>query len=78
MILGVSIIIDSIFFRLYFGIYTNDEFGDKHLFMKHRPTLKWKFYSPIGMSDMRIQELPKDKKFDEKNFEEFVRQKVKL
>ncbi|WP_348811592.1 hypothetical protein [Flavobacterium maritimum] len=46
--------------------------------MKHRPTLKWKFYSPIGMSDMRIQELPKDKKFDEKNFEEFVRQKVKL
>jgi hypothetical protein len=35
--------------RLFLGVYEHDEFAESHLFVKHRPTWKWKFYSPQGM-----------------------------
>ena len=46
--------------RFFCGVYIHDEFGEKHLFLKHRPIWKWKFYSPIGMSDLKMEELSKE------------------
>jgi hypothetical protein len=41
-------------------------------FIKHRPVWKWEFYSPIGMSDMKIDELSKEKQIEQEYFNEFV------
>lgn len=61
--------------RLFCGVYIHDEFADKHLFLKHRPIWKWKFYSPIGMSDLKIEELSKEERIEQKYFDEFVNEK---
>jgi hypothetical protein len=45
------------------------------MFIKHRPTWKWKFYSPIGMSDSKMEELSEEKQVEEKYYDEFVRKK---
>ncbi|MWB95099.1 hypothetical protein GON26_12070 [Flavobacterium sp. GA093] len=58
--------------RLFFGVYDHDEFAESHLFIKHRPTLKWKFYSPQGMSDLKFEELSEEKQNEQKYFNEFV------
>jgi hypothetical protein len=73
IVIGISIIIFSVLVRLFFGVYVDDEFGDKSIFMKHRPTWKWKFYSPIGMSDLRMEDLTKEKQVEEKFYDEFIR-----
>ncbi|WP_347050703.1 hypothetical protein [Flavobacterium olei] len=59
--------------RLFCGVYVHDEFADNHFFIKHRPTLKWRFYSPKGMSDMKVEELSKNEQIEQKYFNEFVR-----
>ncbi len=59
--------------RLFFGVYEHDEFAESHLFVKHRPTWKWKFYSPQGMSDTKIEELSEEKQTEQKYFNEFIR-----
>lgn len=33
------------------GVYEDAEFSSKHLFLKHRPTAKLYFFSPVGMTD---------------------------
>ena len=71
--IGIFIITFTILIRLFFGIYVDDEFGDESLFLKHRPTWKWKFYSPIGMSDLKIEDLTKEKQIEEKYYDEFIR-----
>ncbi len=58
--------------RLFCGVYVHDEFSEKNFFIKHRPTWKWKFYSPIGMSDMKINELSKEKQIEQKYFDKFI------
>lgn len=63
----------AIVFRFYFGIYVEEEFGDKNLFLKHRPIWKWKFYSPIGMSDLKIKDLTIEKQIEEKYYDEFIK-----
>jgi len=40
--------------------------------MKHCPIWKWEFYSPIGMSDRKIQELSKKEQIEQKYFNEFI------
>lgn len=62
----------SIIIRFFCGIYIHDEFGEKHFFIKHRPTWKWKFYSPIGMSDTKFEELNIEKQIEQRYFDEFV------
>jgi len=57
---------------LFCGVYKHDEFAEKHFFIKHRPTLKWTFYSPLGMSDMKIEELSNEKQIEQIYFNEFV------
>ncbi|MEN2400790.1 hypothetical protein GKZ90_0013470 [Flavobacterium sp. MC2016-06] len=59
--------------RLFCGVYIHDEFGETHFFIKHRPVWKWEFYSPLGMSDTGIEELPGDEQIEQKYFNEFVR-----
>ena len=44
----------------------------KTFFIKHRHTLKWTFYSPLGMSDMKIEELSNEKQIEQIYFNEFV------
>ena len=70
---GTLTITFILLFRLFVGIKVDEEFGEKDLFLKHRPTWKWKFYSSIGMSDLKLKDLSKEKQVEEKYYEEFVR-----
>jgi hypothetical protein len=58
--------------RLFCGVYIHDEFGEKHFFLKHRPVWKWEFYSPIGMTDLKMEQLSKEKQIEQNYFSEFV------
>lgn len=71
----ITLIGSAIIFRFFCGIYVHDEFGGKHFFIKHRPTWKWKFYSPVGMSDTKFEELSEEEKIEQKYFNEFVKDK---
>jgi hypothetical protein len=33
------------------GIYAEREFGDLYIFVKHRPSMKFFFYAPLGEAD---------------------------
>ena len=65
-------IIVGIFIRLFFGIYTNPEFHGNHIFIKHRPNWHWYFYSPVGLSDMTMEDLTDEQKIEQKYWDEFV------
>jgi hypothetical protein len=65
----------GILIRLWFGIYHHDEYAETHLFFKHRPTLKWTFYSPIGMSNLELDDLDEEERREQLLFEEFVSSK---
>jgi hypothetical protein len=60
---------------LFLGIYHGREFTDKHLFLKHRPTFKFNFYSPLGESDGTLKTLnalnPK-LGYEEMKYQEYV------
>tara|TARA_R110002072_G_scaffold179487_2_gene335531 strand:+ start:947 stop:1189 length:243 start_codon:yes stop_codon:yes gene_type:complete len=58
--------------RFFLGVFSHDEFGGTHIFIKHKPTLKWNFYSPIGMSDLKLEDLSKEKQKEQILFNEFV------
>jgi hypothetical protein len=58
--------------RFWVGLYHHDEFAETHLFLKHRPTWKWMFYSPKGQSNLRIQDLSPEEQTEQKLFDEFV------
>ena len=58
---------------MFFGVYVHDEFYNECLFIKHRPTWKWKFYSPFGMSDLTMEDLTEEEKKEQLLFYEFVR-----
>jgi len=73
--ISVLILISGIGFltiRLFCGVYEHDEFAETNVFIKHRPTWKWRFYSPIGMSDMKMEELLKEKQIEQQYFNEFI------
>jgi hypothetical protein len=57
---------------LFVGIFRDDEFYDPYLFIKHRPTLKVHFYSPIGMTDNTLADLTAEQRYEEIAFQEFV------
>ena len=58
--------------RFFCGVYTHDEFCDNCFFIKHRPIWKWRFYSPIGMSDTKMGDLSKEEQIEQKYFNEFI------
>ncbi|GGE95189.1 hypothetical protein [Flavobacterium limi] len=59
--------------RLFCGVYIHDEFAETHFFIKHKPTWKWKFYSPQGMSDLKFEDLSKEKQTEQKYFNEYIK-----
>ncbi|MBB3696483.1 hypothetical protein KMW28_10165 [Flammeovirga yaeyamensis] len=58
--------------KFWIGIYTHDEFGSKRIFVKHRPIWKTHFYSPRGMSDLKLSEMTIEKQNEQILFDEFV------
>ena len=57
---------------IFVGLYRDDEFYEPNLFTKYRPTFKVNFYSPIGQSDLTVNDLSADKQVEEIAFQEFV------
>ncbi|MET3026238.1 hypothetical protein ABXT06_06150 [Flavobacterium sp. UW10123] len=68
----IFILIIVVAVRLFCGVYAHDEFGGTNFFIKHRPTWKWSFYSPFGMSDKKMEDLSKEEQIEQKYFNEFV------
>jgi hypothetical protein len=68
----IAFVVLSLSVRLFCGVYEHDEFDEFYFFIKHRPTWKWRFYSPTGLSDTRMEELSPDKQREQKYFDEFV------
>ena len=58
---------------LFCGISRDPEFHEPTVFVKHRPTLKLHFYTPIGESDLKLEDLNEDKKREELLYREFVK-----
>ncbi|MBS7252414.1 hypothetical protein [Flavobacterium branchiicola] len=73
--IGVFAFAIVITIRLFCGVYHHDEFAEKYFFIKYRPVWKWTFYSPIGMSDRKIEELSKEEQLEQKYFNEFITDK---
>ncbi len=73
LLLGFTVVLVGLLLRLYCGIYVHDEFAKENFFIKYRPTWKWKFYSPIGQSDLKLKDLTTEKQIEQKYFDEFVR-----
>ena len=61
-----------IFSWLFIGVFSEPEFGDKTIFVKHKPTFKIEFYSPIGESDLKLSDLNKEKQIEEIAFQEYI------
>jgi hypothetical protein len=72
LILAIIIVASGVMVRLWSGVYLHDEFAETHLFLKHRPTWKWKFYSPVGMSNLTIDDLTVAQREEQLYFNEFV------
>jgi len=70
----VLIIVIGIVTRFWLGIYEHNEFYSSHIFIKHRPIWKWKFYSPIGMGELDKLTTP-EKRNEYRLFNEFIIQK---
>lgn len=58
--------------KFWIGIYEHDEFSTKHIFIKHRPLWQTHFYSPRGMSDLKMSDMPIEKQKEQFLFNEFV------
>lgn len=57
-----TLVFSAIIVRFFCGVYVHDEFNEEHFFIKHKPTWKWKFYSPRGMSDLKFEEMTEKQK----------------
>jgi hypothetical protein len=68
-LLGIFFLILS---WLFIGLFRDDEFNEPGLFFKYRPTFQVIFYSPRGMDDTRLSDMPGDLKTEQIAFEEFV------
>lgn len=71
--IGIFISAITITIRFFCGVYHHDEFGENHFFMKHKPTWKWEFYSPQGMSDLKFEDLSKEEQIEQKYFNEYIK-----
>ena len=69
IILIIGILIVS---KFWIGIFTHDEFGGINTFIKHRPIWKTFFYSPRGMSDLKLSEMSIERQKEQILFDEFI------
>lgn len=61
---------------LFIGIYEEVEFSEKYLFVKHRPSLKFYFDSPLVIGENRsFESLSESEKLKQKFYDEFVLEK---
>ena len=61
-----------VFLKFWVGVYEDDEFYERNLFIKHRPIWKTYFYSPRGMSDLKLSEMTEEKRKEQLLFDEFI------
>ncbi|MGO4770806.1 hypothetical protein ACEN2I_04035 [Flavobacterium sp. W22_SRS_FK3] len=73
ILIGVYIFASVLSIRLFCGVYKDDEFAENNLFIKHRPTWKWMFYSPQGQSDIKLEQLSKQRQIEQQYFNEFIK-----
>ena len=67
-ILGLILILS----KFWLGIYEDNEFGEKRVFIKHRPIWKTYFYSPRGMRDVKLSQMSEERRVEQLMFDEFV------
>lgn len=72
MIKNILFIVSGVIILSFTGIKYDTEFFEPAFFIKHRPTLKFNYYSPIGESDETLNELSEDRKKEEIAYQEFV------
>lgn len=70
--IGIFIFAIVLSIRLFFGVYDQEEYVDSYFFIKHRPTWKWRFYSPIGRSELKFEELSEERQIEQKYYNEFI------
>lgn len=58
--------------KFWIGIYEHDEFTGYNIFFKHRPIWKTFFYSPRGMSDLKLFQMSSEKQKEQLLFDEFI------
>ena len=59
--------------KFWIGVYQHDEFSnEKYMFVKHRAIWKTYFYSPRGMSDLKLSEMTDEEQFEQRLFDEFI------
>ena len=73
-----TIIIVLVVVKFWVGIYTHDEFGTNHIFIKHRPLWKSFFISPRGMSDLKNSEMSLKRQNEQELFDEFIIETKKI
>lgn len=57
---------------LFLGVYKDREFGNRRLFIKHRPSLKLSFYAPLGESDYTLNDLDPERSQEEVMYRTYV------
>ncbi|GAA4770975.1 MULTISPECIES: hypothetical protein [Flavobacterium] len=75
----IAVTISIIFYitvRLFCGVFEHDEFGNDVYFIKHKPTWKWRFYSPQGMSDLDLSQMTPAQQEEQLLFDEFVGNRI--
>nr|WP_321230468.1 hypothetical protein [uncultured Psychroserpens sp.] len=68
----ILIITVTLLGKFWIGIYEHDEFKQEDIFFKHRAIWKTYFYSPRGMSDLKLSQMTPDKQIEQKLFDEFI------
>lgn len=69
---SLLIIVFSFFPLLWIGIWHDPEFDEPNIFLKHQPSLKISFNTPVGESDLTLDDLPPGKYEEEKAYIDFV------
>lgn len=62
--------------KLFIGIFEDDEFNERYLFIKHKPTFKTYFYSPRGMSDKDSNQMNENEKKEQNMYDEYVSKRL--
>ncbi len=69
---ALTFLILIILIKFWIGVYQHDEFDEKGIFIKHRPIWKTYFYSPRGMSDLKLSDMNHKEREEQLLFDEFI------
>jgi hypothetical protein len=58
--------------KFWIGVFEHDEFYYNDVFIKHRAIWKTYFYSPRGMSDLKLSEMTQEEQTEQILFDQFV------